>query len=114
MARVAGSSVYDGPIPTAHKSASPPIKEGRDADFLNWFAASNQTFAKFQGFISRKLLKPLEGGTYTAIVEFENQAAFQAMHSSPLHEKAGEQVRPLFEGKPTPKFYEVISGRVVV
>jgi heme-degrading monooxygenase HmoA len=86
----------------------PPIKDGKDAEFQKWFAETNQTFANFKGFLSRRLLKPLEGGTYTAIVEFENQAAFQAMHSSALHDKAGEQVRPLLDGKPTPKFYEVI------
>ena len=86
----------------------PPIKEGKDADFRKWFASSTQTFANFPGFLSRKLLKPLDSGTYTAVVEFETQAAFQAMHSSPLHEKAGEQVRPLLDGKPTPKFYEVV------
>jgi heme-degrading monooxygenase HmoA len=86
----------------------PPIRDGKDADFQKWFASSSQTFASFKGFISRKLLKPLEGGNYTAIVEFEDQAAFQAMHSSPLHDKAGEQVRPLLDGKPTPKFYEVV------
>ena len=86
----------------------PPIREGKDADLRKWFASSTQTFANFPGFISRKLLKPLEGGTYAAVVEFENQAAFQAMHSSALHEKAGEQVRPLFDGKPTPTFYDVI------
>jgi heme-degrading monooxygenase HmoA len=88
----------------------PPIKAGKDAEFQEWFAASNKTFAHFKGFIGRKLLKPLEGGNYAAIVEFEDQAAFQSMHSSPMHEKAGEQVKPLFDGKPTPKFYEVISG----
>jgi heme-degrading monooxygenase HmoA len=86
----------------------PPIKEGKDADFQKWFASSNQTFANFPGFLSRKLLKPLEGGTYAAIVEFENQTAFQVMHSSALHEKASEQVRPMLDGKPTPTFYEVV------
>ena len=86
----------------------PPIKEGKDADFQKWFASSTQIFANFPGFLSRKLLKPLDSGTYTAIVEFETQTAFQAMHSSALHEKAGEQVRPLFDGKPTPTFYDVI------
>jgi heme-degrading monooxygenase HmoA len=86
----------------------PPIKDGKDADFQKWFASSNQTFANFTGFISRKLLRPLEGGNYTAIVEFENQAAFQAMHSSSLHVEAGAQVRPLCDGKPTPTFYEVV------
>ena len=88
----------------------PPIKEGKDAEFRKWFASSNQAFSGFPGFMGRKLLKPLRGGNYAAIVEFENQAAFQAMHSSPIHEKSAEQVRPLFDGKPTPTFYEVIQG----
>lgn len=88
----------------------PPIKAGREAEFLRWFASSNRAFSEFSGFVRRRLLKPIEGGTYAAIVEFESQAAFQAMHSSPAHDWAGEQVMPLFAGKPTPTFYEVISG----
>ena len=88
----------------------PPIKAGKDVGFQKWFASSNKAFSTFQGFISRKLLKPLEGGNYAAVVEFENQAAFKAMHSSSIHDKEGEKVRPLFDGDPTPKFYEVIVG----
>ena len=88
----------------------PPIKDGKDAEFQQWFASSNQAFSDFEGFISRKLLKPVEGGSYAAIVEFESQSAFQAMHSSSIHDEAGERVRPLFDGKPTPKFYEVVHG----
>jgi heme-degrading monooxygenase HmoA len=86
----------------------PPIKEGKDTEFQKWFVSSNQAFCHFSGFISRRLLKPLKGGNYAAIVEFENQAAFQAMHSSATHDDAGDQVKPLFDGTPTPTFYEVI------
>jgi hypothetical protein len=53
-------------------------------------------------------LKPEKGGNYAAIVEFENRDAFMAMHSSPTHDKAGENVRPLFDGSPMPTFYEVV------
>jgi heme-degrading monooxygenase HmoA len=88
----------------------PPIKAGKEDEFLRWFASANQTFSRFSGFIRRRLLKPVEGGTYAAIVEFETQAAFLTMHGSPIHDKVGEQVMPLFDGKPTPTFYEVISG----
>ena len=88
----------------------PPIKAGKEAEFLQWFDSANQTFSGFSGFIRRRLLKPVEGGTYAAIVEFETQASFQAMHSSPIHDMVGEQVMSLFDGKPTPTFYEVISG----
>lgn len=88
----------------------PPIKDGKEAKFLEWFAWSNQVFSGFEGFVRRRLLKPVEGGTYAAIVEFENRAAFEAMHASPVHDKAGEKVIPLFDGYPTPTFYEVIVG----
>lgn len=90
--------------------AFPSIKAGKDAEFRRWFDASNQVFSNFKGFISRKLLKPVDGGNYAAIVEFADQAAFQAMHSSAAHSEAGAQVKPLFDGKPTPTFYEVISA----
>ena len=88
----------------------PPIKAGKDAEFRKWFAESNQTFSGFAGFISRRLLKPVEGGNYVAIVEFESPAAFQAMHSSSIHDEAGARVMPLFDGKPTPTFYEVLAA----
>ena len=88
----------------------PRIKNGKDAEFRKWFDSSNQAFSGFPGFISRKLLKPLESGNYVAVVEFESRAGFKAMHSSSLRDKEAQQVRPLFDGKTTPEFYEVISG----
>lgn len=88
----------------------PPIQEGRDAEFREWFATSNVAFGGFDGFLKRRLLKPTEGGNYAAVVEFENEAAFRAMHGSGTHDEAGDKVRPLFDGRPTPTFYEVISG----
>ncbi len=88
----------------------PPLKAGKEAEFEKWFAWSNSEFSDFKGFIRRRLLKPLEGGNYAAIVEFENRETFMAMHGSPIHAKAREQVMPLFDGKPAPHFYEVIVG----
>lgn len=87
----------------------PPIKKGKDVEFQKWFALSNESYSGFKGFISRKLLKPLEGGTYAAVVEFENQDGFKAMHTSNIHDQEGEKVNQMFIGKPTPKFYEVIQ-----
>jgi hypothetical protein len=51
----------------------PPIQVGKEADFLEWFASSNHAFSGFSGFVRRRLLKPVEGGTYAAIVEFETE-----------------------------------------
>jgi heme-degrading monooxygenase HmoA len=90
--------------------AFPPVKQGKDAEFREWFASSNQQFSTLKGFIRRRLLRPLEGGNYAAIVEFENQEAFKDMHCSPVHDTAGECVKPLLDGKPTPHFYDVVTG----
>ncbi len=88
----------------------PPIKAGKDDEFRKWFAWSNKEFAKHKGFISRQLLKPLKEGNYAAVVEHENHETFMAMHTSPVHDEAGRKVEPLFDGHPTPRFYEVIVG----
>jgi heme-degrading monooxygenase HmoA len=88
----------------------PPIKAGKDAEFREWFARSNEAFSHHKGFIRRRLLKPVGEGNYAAIVEFENQDAFRAMHDSPDHDIAGERVRPLFDGNPIPHFYELLLG----
>jgi heme-degrading monooxygenase HmoA len=88
----------------------PPIKEGKDTEFREWFAWSNEVFAKQKGFIKRRLLKPLKEGNYSAVVEHESYESFTALHSSAIHEEAGKQVKPLFDGLPAPHFYEVILG----
>ena len=86
----------------------PPIKAGKDAQFREWFAWSNQEYAKHKGFISRKLLRPRDGGNYVGLVEHESYETFMAMHTSPTQAEANVRVKPLFDGGPTPKFYEVV------
>jgi len=86
----------------------PPIREGKDTQFREWFAWSNREFAKHRGFISRRLLEPRKGGNYAAIVEHESFDTFMAMHTSPTQAEARKCVDPLFDGNPTPEFYEVI------
>lgn len=87
----------------------PPIKRGKDEEFREWFAWSNSVYEKFNGFISRRLLKPTRGKkNYAAIVEHENEDTFMAMHTSEERQKAWEKVEPLLEGAPAPNFYNVI------
>ncbi len=86
----------------------PPVKAGKDAEFREWFAWSNEQYAKHRGFISRRLLGPREGGNYAAIVEHESYETFMAMHTSPTQAEARKRVGPLMDGNPTPHFYEAI------
>jgi heme-degrading monooxygenase HmoA len=88
----------------------PRVKEGKDAEFREWFAWANKEFANYTGLIGRRLLKPVKGGNYVAIVEHESQETHMAMHNSPAHAESGKRVEPLLDGSPTPQFYEVIVG----
>lgn len=85
----------------------PPIQAGKDAEFREWFAWSNQEYAKHKGFISRRLLKPHEGGNYVGLVEHESYETFMAMHTSSTQAEASQRVKPLFDGSPTPSFLDV-------
>jgi len=88
----------------------PPLKAGKEAEFREWFAWSNEEYAKHQGFIRRRLLQPRQGGSYAAIVEHESYETFMAMHTSPSQARASERVKPLLDSGPTPEFYEVVIG----
>jgi len=85
----------------------PPIKPDKDAEFREWFAWSNEQYAKHKGFISRKLLLPRGGGNYLGLVEHESYETFMAMHTSPTQAEAHQRVEPLLDGSPGPEFYEV-------
>lgn len=87
----------------------PSIRQGKDSEFLDWFAWSNDKFSGHAGFIRRVLLKPLSGGNYTAIVEHESYETFLAMQSSDDHTEAGERVRSILDGGPSPVFYETVA-----
>lgn len=86
----------------------PPIKKGKDAEFGEWFVWSNKEFPKNKDYISRRFLKPVKGGNYAPIVGHESRKTFMTMHHSPGHDEAGKRAEPLFDGNPTPTFYEVI------
>jgi len=88
----------------------PPIQSGKDAEFREWFVKTNEEFGKHEGFISRRLLSPIKGGNYSAIVEHESHETFMKMHDTPAHAAASEIVAPLFDGSRSPRFYDVIIG----
>ncbi|MFA7061929.1 MAG: antibiotic biosynthesis monooxygenase [Pedobacter sp.] len=86
----------------------PPIKEGKDTEFREWFAETNNLLGSFEGFISRRLLKPMDNGNYASIIEHESRESFMAMRESQAHNEAGKRVGPLFDGNASLRFYEVI------
>lgn len=87
----------------------PPVKPGKDEEFREWFAWSNEKYEDHEGFISRKLLKPRENGNYVGVVEHKSYETFMKMHTSSDQAEARKRVDSLLEGDPTPKFYEVIE-----
>jgi len=86
----------------------PPIKDGQEEAFLEWFTWSNELYARHTGFISRRLLKLRDGGHFVGIVEHASYETFMAMHTSSTQAEANKAVTPYFDGHPTPEFYEVI------
>jgi heme-degrading monooxygenase HmoA len=88
----------------------PPIKTGRDAEFREWFAWSSREFAKHEGFIGRRLLRPVDGGTYVAIMEHESRETFAAVQYTPEHDQAAKRIVPLLDGRPVMESYEVAVG----
>ncbi len=86
----------------------PAVKKGKEDEFVKWFEWSNTVYEKFDGFISRRLLKPTKGRrNYIGIVEHKTEETFMAMHLSDERQKAWAKVEPLLDGTPTPSFYEV-------
>lgn len=85
------------------------VKEGKDEEFLEWFSWSNGVYNSWEGFISRRLLKPTkDGGNYAAIVEHKTEDTFMAMHLSKDRQMAWDKVEPLLEGSPQPSFYVTV------
>ena len=86
----------------------PPIREGKEAQFLEWFARSNEKFSMFDGFLGRRLLKASDGRSYAALIETESREAFAAMQGAPGHDEAARQVASLLDGTPAVEQYELV------
>jgi heme-degrading monooxygenase HmoA len=87
----------------------PAVKKGKEDEFKKWFEWSNTVYEKFDGFISRRLLKSTKGKKkYVGIVEHETEKTFMAMHLSDERQRAWAKVEPLLTSTPTPTFYEVV------
>jgi len=89
----------------------PPLKPEKDGEFREWFRHSSEIFSGHQGFISRTLLKSMEGADrYAAVVEHESKETFMAMHLSDERQMLFKKVETLIDGMPEPHFYEVVAS----
>lgn len=89
----------------------PPVVGRRDAEFRAWFEWSNDVYAAFDGFVSRRLLKDTAApGRYAAIVEHASEATFMAMHTSGARQEAWERVERLLTGSPAPRLYVIVTS----
>lgn len=86
----------------------PPIKEGKEQEFKNWFKESNVIFSKFDGFVSRRLLVSARG-SYSGLVEHQSKDTFMKMHTSKEQAELRAKAATMFDGEPKPSFYEVIA-----
>jgi heme-degrading monooxygenase HmoA len=88
----------------------PALKEGEEGNFREWFKWSSALLGKHKGFVSRRLLQPIEGGDFAAIIEYESREVFATVGKSPEHDEAASRMVSLFEGHPRIASYEVVAG----
>ncbi len=84
------------------------LKKELESDFKEWFSESNKILAKFDGFVSRRLLES-DDGKHRIIVEHKSKETFEKMHQSQEHARLHATAVTFMEMPPTPKFYNVIS-----
>ena len=84
------------------------VKPGLEDKFKAWVAESNNTVSKFDGFVSRRMLRGSDG-SLRVMVEFEGARQFRAMRESKEHQSVHRQATGFLNEPPAPVIYEVIS-----
>jgi hypothetical protein len=77
----------------------PPLREGKDVEFRQWFWKSGACCAQLPEVHRRRLLWPLEGGSYAGLVEYDG-------HHDQARGCAGEWPSSLLDGDPHLAFFE--------
>lgn len=88
----------------------PPVREEKDVEFRQWFWRSGACCANLPGVHRRRLLWPLEGGTYTAVMEYDGQGDLPDAQAGGAPCQAQEWTCPLLEEDPQPRFFERLSS----
>ena len=85
------------------------LKKGTESEFKQWFAESNKTLSKLNGFVSRRLLESADG-KHKIVVEHQSKETFEKMHQSQEHAKLHAQAVTFMEEPPLPKFYNIVAS----
>jgi heme-degrading monooxygenase HmoA len=89
----------------------PKMDFNKEQDFEDWFKASNQKFQKFNGIVSRNLLKQkheTDGSKYIAIMELENEQAYVNLQSSDIHKNTLLGLIAIIDDIPIKTIYETV------
>ncbi|HET8719864.1 MAG TPA: antibiotic biosynthesis monooxygenase [Candidatus Nitrosotenuis sp.] len=85
----------------------PKIKDGCEGNFLKWFEWSTSELAKFDGFLSRKLLQVTGNEkNYVAILELKDANTYRTIHHSKIHQVMFSRLVELLDGIPKKVFHE--------
>jgi len=89
----------------------PKMDFNKEQDFEDWFKASNQKFQKFNGIVSRNLLKQKHetgDSRYMIIMELENEQAYVNLQSSDEHKNTLLGLISIIDDIPVKKIYETV------
>jgi hypothetical protein len=76
----------------------PPVRQGKDSAFREWFWRSGDFCAGFSRTHRRRLLWPMQGGNYAAVLEHDGGAAPAQRQAGPGWMQASQWTRPLLDG----------------
>jgi len=84
------------------------LKDGKEAEFIDWIAESNKVLLKLPGFVSRRLVKS-DSGKHGLVVEFADKESHAKIHQTKEHDEIRKQLTSFLAKPPLPNFYSVIS-----
>lgn len=91
----------------------PKMDFNKEQDVKDWFKASNQKFQKFNGIVSRNLLKQkheMGDSQYMIIMELENEEAYVNLQSSDVHKNTLLGLITIIDDIPIKTIYENICS----
>jgi uncharacterized protein len=88
--------------------ATARVRQGKDAEFVEWKARHDTVIGKFPGYVSSDMMPGANGSNqWTIVINFRRADDLTAWQHSKEHEKIVAEGKPLFEGG---NFGEIVQG----